>query len=76
MTSFKLFGVALVLSVSFATSVFAQTAGLPELPGDYAFFLPYDNFSPAVEAVQPTRVNTGGSRLSALPHRAHHVSSH
>ena len=71
MTSFKLFGAALILSTAFATPVFAQTAGLPELPGDYAFFLPYDNFSPAVQAVQPVRVNTG---VPTRPHRAHHIA--
>jgi hypothetical protein len=71
MTSFKLFGAALILSTAFATPVFAQTAGLPELPGDYAFFLPYDNFSPAVQAVPPVRVNTG---VPTRPHRAHHIT--
>jgi hypothetical protein len=76
MTSFKLFGAALILSTAFATPVFAQTTGLPELPGDYAFFLPYDNFSPAVQAVPPVRVNTGGLRLPARPHRAHHITNH
>ena len=33
MTSFKLFGAALILSTAFATPVFAQVAE----PGDYAF---------------------------------------
>ena len=76
MTSFKLFGAALILSTAFAAPVFAQTAGLPELPGYYAFFLPYDNFSPAVQAVQPVPVNTGGLRLPTHPHRAHHIRAH
>ena len=73
MSSFKLFGAALILSTAFATPVFAQSAGpgLPEMPGDYAFFLPYDNFSPTVQAVQPVRVNTG---VPTRPHRAHHIS--
>ena len=74
MTSFKLFGAVLTLSTAFAAPVFAQTAGLPELPGDYAFFLPYDNFSPAVQAVQPGPV-VGGLRPSTRPHRVHHISS-
>ena len=48
MTSLKLVGAALMLSTAFATPVFAQSAaGLPELPGDYAFFSPSDDFSPA-----------------------------
>ena len=79
MTSLKLVGAALMLSTAFATPVFAQSsAGLPELPGDYAFFSPIDDFSPAVhavQAVQPARVNAGGLRLSTRPHRAHHISS-
>ena len=33
MTTFKLFGAALILSTAFATPVFAQVAE----PGDYAF---------------------------------------
>ena len=50
MTSLKLVGAALMLSTAFATPVFAQSsAGLPELPGDYAFFSPIDDFSPAVQ---------------------------
>jgi hypothetical protein len=59
MTSLKLVGAALMLSTAFATPVFAQSAGLPELPGDYAFFSSNDDFSPAVhavQAVQPARV--------------------
>jgi hypothetical protein len=40
MTGFKLFGAALILSTAFATPVFAQSAGLPELPGDYDFLYP------------------------------------
>ena len=60
MTSLKLVGAALMLSTAFATPVFAQSsAGLPELPGNYAFFSPIDDFSPAVhavQAVQPARV--------------------
>jgi hypothetical protein len=78
MTSFKLFGAVLMLSTASATPVFAQTAGagLPELPGDYAFFLPYDNFSPAVQAVQPPRVVVAAVGRPTHPHRAHHISSH
>ena len=73
MTSLKLVGAALMLSTAFATPVFAQTAGLPELPGDYAFFSPIDDFSPAVQAVQPGWVvSAGGLRL----HRAHHIRAH
>jgi hypothetical protein len=66
MTSFKLFGAALILSTTFATPVFAQTGGsggLPELPGDYAFFLPYDDIAPA--AVRPPRVEA--APVSAAP---------
>ena len=69
MTSFKLFGAALILSTAFATPVFAQTAGLVEMPGNYAFFSAQDDFSPAfhpaqrVEPVQPVRPTP--------PHRAH-----
>ena len=62
MTSFKLFGAALILSTAFATPVFAQAAmSLPELPGNYAFFSAQDDFSPAVhpaqrvQPVQPVR---------------------
>ena len=68
MTSLKLVGAALMLSTAFATPVFAQTAGLPELPGDYAFFSPIDDFSPAVQAVQPARVVVPEVRR---PRRAH-----
>jgi hypothetical protein len=66
MTSFKLFGAALILSTAFATPVFAQsggTGGLPELPGDYAFFLPYDDIAPS--AFQPPRV--AAAPVSAAP---------
>jgi hypothetical protein len=65
----------LMLSTAFATPVFAQSsAGLPELPGDYAFFSPIDDFSPAVHAVQPPRVvNAGGLRHL---NRAHHTRAH
>jgi hypothetical protein len=54
MTSFKLFGAALILSTAFATPVFAQSAaGLPEVPydlfllddwafDDWAFLSPHD----------------------------------
>lgn len=71
MTSLKLVGAALMLSTAFATPVFAQTAGLPELPGDYAFFSPIDDFSPAVQAVQPARVVVPEVRRPTRPRRAH-----
>jgi hypothetical protein len=73
MTSFNLFGAALMLSTAFATPVFAQSAGLPELPGDYAFFSSND-FSPAVhavQAVQPARVVVPEVRRLTRPRRAH-----
>ena len=68
MSSFKLFGAALILSTAFATPVFAQSAGpgLPELPGDYAFFSPQDDFGPAVQPVQPVQ-----PVRPTRPHRAH-----
>ena len=54
MTSLKLVGAALMLSTAFATPVFAQSAaGLPELPGNYAFFSPNDDFSPAFPPFRP-----------------------
>ena len=68
MTSLKLVGAALMLSTAFATPVFAQSAGLPELPGDYAFFSSNDDFSPAVQAVRPARVVVPEVRR---PRRAH-----
>jgi hypothetical protein len=73
MTSLKLVGAALMLSTAFATPVFAQSAaGLPELPGNYAFFTPNDDFSPAVQAVQPpARVVVPEVRRSTHPRRAH-----
>ena len=74
MTSLKLVGAALMLSTAFATPVFAQSAGLPELPGDYAFFSPIDDFSPAVhavQAVQPARVVVPEVRRPTRPRRAH-----
>jgi len=53
MTSFKLIGAALMLSAAFATPVFAQSAaGLPELPGDYAFF----NLAPAAISESEVRL--------------------
>jgi hypothetical protein len=73
MTSCKLFGAILILSTAFATPVFAQMAGLPELPGAYAFFSPNDDFGPAVHTVQP--VGAGGVRLPPHPRRAHHIPS-
>ena len=72
MTSFKLFGAALILSTAFAAPVFAQTAGLPELPGNYAFFFPNDDFGPS--AVQPAPVAVAQLRRPVRLHRAHHVS--
>jgi hypothetical protein len=69
MTSFKLFGAALILSTAFATPVFSQTAGLPEMPGNFAFFSPQDDFGPAVRAVQP--VQPVRPVRSTPPHRAH-----
>src|ERR1700741_4819476 len=69
MTSFKLFGAVLILSAAFATPVFAQaSAGLPQLPGDYAFFYPNDDFGPS--AVQPPRVVVAQARRPTRPHRA------
>jgi hypothetical protein len=75
MTSFKLFGAALILSTAFAMPVFAQ---VPE-PGDYAF-----SQEPGLSAVyrpptgamtvQPGRA-VGGSRLSTRPRRAQYISS-
>jgi hypothetical protein len=82
MTSFKLFGAALILSTAFASPVFAQSAGLPELPGDYAFQLIGDDswafLSPApapatppssalVMAVQPAQVNATKLRMATRP---------
>jgi hypothetical protein len=87
MTSFKLFGAALMLSAAFATPVFAQVAGLPELPGDYAYAPWSDNFgaslreneltppSGVVMAVQPPRVVVAQLSRPTRPHRAHHISS-
>jgi len=75
MTSFKLFGAALILSTASAMPVFAQ---VPE-PGDYAF-----SQEPGLSAVyrpptgamtvQPGR-DVGGSRLSTRPRRARYISS-
>jgi hypothetical protein len=75
MTSFKLFGAALILSTAFATPVFAQVAE----PGDYAF-----SQEPGLSAVyrpptgamtvQPGR-DVGGLRLSTRPRRAWYISS-
>jgi hypothetical protein len=67
MTSFKLIGAALMLSAAFATPVSAQSlSSLPELPGDYAFFSPQDDFGPAVQPVQPVQ-----PVRPTRPHRAH-----
>ena len=74
MTSFKLFGAALILSTAFATPVFAQTAGLPELPGNYAFFFPKDDFGPST--VQPPPVVVAQVMRPVRPHRANRVSAH
>ena len=83
MTSFKLFGAALILSTAFATPVFAQ---IPE-PGDYSF-----SQEPGLSAVyrpsgdlrigstgptggmtvQPGRV--GGWRLPTRSRRARYIS--
>ncbi|MGB9051296.1 MAG: hypothetical protein WCC54_03070 [Pseudolabrys sp.] len=72
MTSLKLVGAALMLSTAFATPVFAQSAaGLPELPGNYAFFSPNDDISPAVQAVQPARVVVPEVRRPTRPRRAY-----
>ena len=89
MTSFKLFGAALIWSTAFATPVFAQ---IP-LPGDYssepvyaqepgmaAFYHPNGNLfgasGPANQmTVQRGWVDAGGSRLPTRPRRAHHISS-
>jgi len=85
MSSFKLIGAALMLSAAFATPVFAQSAaGLPELPGDYAFFNLAPNgdlrigsaFAPAeTETVQPPPVLVAEVRRPVRPHRAHVTSS-
>ena len=70
MTNFKLFGAALILSMALAAPSFAQV----DLPGDYSFFSPKDDFGPAVQAVQPARgVNVGGLRV---PRRSHHYIHH
>ena len=75
MTSFKLFGAALILSMAFATPVFAQVAE----PGDYAF-----SQEPGLSAIYrpPTGATTaqsgrdvGGLRLSTRPRRAWYISS-
>jgi len=73
MTSFKLFGAALILSTAFATPVFAQTggsAGLPELPGNYAFFLPFDDLAPsAFPRVAAAPVSAAQVRRPVRPQR-------
>jgi hypothetical protein len=86
MTSFKLFGAVLMLSAAFATPVFAQSAaGLPELPGDYAFFNLAPNgdlrigsaFAPAdTVTVEPPRALVAQVIRPVRPHRAHHTSIH
>jgi hypothetical protein len=85
MTSFKLFGAALILSTAFATPVFAQSAaGLPELPGDYAFFNLAPNgdlrigsaFAPADSGtVQPPPIAVAQVTRPVRPHRANQTSS-
>ena len=82
MTSFKLFGAALILSTAFATPVSAQVAGLVELPGDYAFLLNRDDswafLSPApgnAITVEPGRVLVAQVRRPTGPQRAPHISS-
>ena len=74
MTSFKSLGAALNLSTAFATPVFAQTAGLPDMLGDYAFFYPKDDFGPAVQAVEPAPARVVGLRVPARSH--HHIRAH
>ena len=70
MTSFKLFGAALILSTAFATPVFAQSAGLPELPGNYAFFLPFDDLAPsAFPRVAAAPVSAAQVRRPVRPQR-------
>jgi hypothetical protein len=86
MTSLKLVGAALTLSAAFATPVFAQSAaGLPELPGDYAFFnLAPDGdlrigraFAPGdAVTVQPAPVVVAHAMRPVRPHRAHHIIAH
>jgi hypothetical protein len=76
MTSFKLFGAALILSTAFATPAFAQVAE----PGDYAF-----SQEPGLSAVyrpptgtttvQPGRVDVGGLRPPTRPRRSRYISS-
>jgi hypothetical protein len=74
MTNFKLFGAALILSMAFAAPSFAQV----NLPGDYSFFYPKDDFGPAVQAVQPSRaVNVGGLRVPGRSrHYIHYIRGH
>jgi hypothetical protein len=91
MTSFKLFGAALILSTAFATPVFAQSAaGLPEVPydlylldnwafDDWAFLSPHD-FRKGPEGPRAAMTVQPGRVLVAQvrpvrPHRAHHISS-
>ena len=90
MTSFKLFGAALILT-AFATPVFAQSAaGLPEVPydlylldnwafDDWAFLSPHDfrkgPEGPRAATVQPGRVLVAQVRRPVRPHWTHHISS-
>ena len=85
MTSFKLFGAALILSTAFATPVFAQ---IPE-PGDYsfsqepglsAFYRPSGDLRIGSTGpsggmiVQPGRVDVGGWRPPTRSRRARYIS--
>jgi hypothetical protein len=76
MTTFKLFGAALIVSTSFATPAFAQ---VPE-PGDYAYSQEpglaavYRPTTGAV-TVQPGRVDVGGLRPTTRPRRPRYISS-
>jgi hypothetical protein len=74
MTNFKLIGAALILSVALAAPSSAQV----NLPGDYSFFYPKDDFGPAVQAIQPSRaVNVGGLRVPGRSHHyIHHIRAH
>jgi hypothetical protein len=85
MTSFKLFGAALILSTAFATPVFARSAsGLPVAPyynfywldnwvfDDWAFLSPHKGPEGprAAMTVQPGRVLDAQVRRPVRPQRA------
>jgi hypothetical protein len=76
MTRFKLFSVAVILSATMATQVFAQEA--IQEPGNYAFFHPDGDLlhanspspSPDAMAMMPA-----GSAKVVRHHMAHHVAA-